>query len=693
MNRNSAPNIEGEPSVTGGGLPSPEASGVALRASLAVLANSYPITVHDLDGKVVFANQQYHAAFGTIDGLVLEPTIRIRLALGQQWSGQLRHNGRLTNTTASMLPASNGTAERIMCVHHDITEQTSEREALQRSAERMQHILAMSTDLYWEQDEHRRFTLITGRPDWVSGKAQQWIGKVSTQIPEATLVDSGNDLAGHLNRIRDREPIRDVVLRVRDEGAPEGVRWLKIYGEPFFDAHGKFKGYRGIGTDISAQEHQRQDLLLHKGVDRLTGLRNKPQALAVLERMMKDSPDKALSLVMLDIDGFRNYEDAVGHKQSNAMLQRMATSLLGALSPGDFVARTGDHEFAIVRPTCAELQCLEGLLHGVKECLAELALDSGSGVPPCTLSIGVASCPADGAAAHDLMRNAELALLTTRQRGGNSTTVYDKRFRTNLMRQHRAVRGVSEALREGQLFMVYQPVVNPSTRDIIGAEALLRWRHPEMGDLSPGFFIEALNNKVLAGRVGQFVMNEVVRQAAQWRADGVKVGRVAFNVMEADFTAQGFAGRLEDSMKRWGALPEDICVEVTEGMFLGTESASIIKEIAALADMGVEVAFDDFGTGFASLAHLRLPTSRIKIDRSFVSNLTTNLVDREIVTAVVNMGRAIGKAVTAEGIETPAQRDALLAIGCDSHQGFLYSKGIEAHEIQGFVSRFESERV
>lgn len=214
-----------------------------------------------------------------------------------------------------------------------------------------------------------------------------------------------------------------------------------------------------------------------------------------------------------------------------------------------------------------------------------------------------------------------------------------------------------------------------------------------MGDLSPGFFIEALNNKVLAGRVGQFVMNEVVRQAAQWRADGVKVGRVAFNVMEADFTAQGFAGRLEDSMKRWGALPEDICVEVTEGMFLGTESASIIKEIAALADMGVEVAFDDFGTGFASLAHLRLPTSRIKIDRSFVSNLTTNLVDREIVTAVVNMGRAIGKAVTAEGIETPAQRDALLAIGCDSHQGFLYSKGIEAHEIQGFVSRFESERV
>lgn len=238
--------------------------------------------------------------------------------------------------------------------------------------------------------------------------------------------------------------------------------------------------------------------------------------------------------------------------------------------------------------------------------------------------------------------------------------------------------------------MVYQPVVNPKTRCTVGAEALLRWRHPELGVLSPGFFIEALADEVLAGQVGHFVMNDVVRQAALWRQEGVRVGRVAFNVMEADFHNPGFTARLSNSMSRWGALPEDICVEVTEGMFLGADSASIIEEIRSLAGFGVEVAFDDFGTGYASLAHLRLPTSRIKIDRSFVSNLTANLVDREIVAAVVGMGRAIGKAVTAEGIETPEQRDTLLELGCDSHQGFLYSKGIEASEIPAFVSRFEA---
>lgn len=268
-----------------------------------------------------------------------------------------------------------------------------------------------------------------------------------------------------------------------------------------------------------------------------------------------------------------------------------------------------------------------------------------------------------------------------RSRGESSTSV---------LRQGSAVRNLAQALREGQLFMVYQPVVNPRLRSAVGVEALLRWRHPDLGVLAPGFFIDALSDEQLASQVGYFVMNEAVRQAAQWREQGVRVGRVAFNVMEADFQMPGFTTRLSTSMSRWGALPEDLCVEVTEGMFLGSDSASIIEEIRSLARFGVEVAFDDFGTGFASLSHLRLPTSRIKIDRSFVSNLTANLIDREIVAAVVSMGKAIGKAVTAEGIETPEQRDTLLALGCDTHQGFLYSKGIAAEEIPGFVSRFEA---
>lgn len=265
-----------------------------------------------------------------------------------------------------------------------------------------------------------------------------------------------------------------------------------------------------------------------------------------------------------------------------------------------------------------------------------------------------------------------------------------KEANTNVLRKGSAIRNLAEGLRGGQLFMVYQPVVNPRMRSMVGVEALLRWRHPELGVLAPGFFIEALSDELLAAQVGYFVMNEVVRQAAMWRKQGVPVGRVAFNVMEADFQTPGFTTRLANSMNRWGALPEDICVEVTEGMFLGADSVSIIEEIQSLAHFGVEVAFDDFGTGYASLAHLRLPTSRIKIDRSFVSNLTANLIDREIVTAVVSMGRAIGKAVTAEGIETPEQRDTLLNIGCETHQGYLYSKGIPADEIPGFVSRFEA---
>lgn len=281
-----------------------------------------------------------------------------------------------------------------------------------------------------------------------------------------------------------------------------------------------------------------------------------------------------------------------------------------------------------------------------------------------------------------------------KQLASHETQVPDRRGRretsSSVLRQGSTVRNLAQALREDELFMVYQPVVNPKMRTAVGVEALLRWRHPELGVLSPGFFFDALNDDLLASQVGYFVMNNVVRQAALWRNQGIRVGRVAFNVMEADFHTPGFTTRLATSMSRWGALPEDICVEVTEGMFLGADSASIIKEIRSLASFGVEVAFDDFGTGYASLSHLRLPTSRIKIDRSFVSNLTTNLIDREIVTAVVSMGKAIGKAVTAEGIETPEQRDTLLALGCDTHQGFLYSKGIEADEIPGFVSRFEA---
>lgn len=253
-------------------------------------------------------------------------------------------------------------------------------------------------------------------------------------------------------------------------------------------------------------------------------------------------------------------------------------------------------------------------------------------------------------------------------------------------------RSVESALLQNSLLLHYQPVVSLTRSRVVGMEALLRWNHPTLGVLAPGHFACAFENPRLAAKIGLFVLKRAVVQAQQWLAERLPFGRLAINVVAADFACGHFADQVLDSLASHGVGTKRFALEVTEGVFLDSADGQVSAGLRTLHDAGVEIAFDDFGTGFASLTHLKSDSiDRLKIDRSFVDGLGRNRADASIVAAIVQLGRNLGKAITAEGVETAEQIDLLRGMGCDEFQGYALARPMPAADVPAFVSQFDTE--
>lgn len=253
-------------------------------------------------------------------------------------------------------------------------------------------------------------------------------------------------------------------------------------------------------------------------------------------------------------------------------------------------------------------------------------------------------------------------------------------------------RAVESALLQNSLLLHYQPVVSLARNRVVGVEALLRWNHPTLGVLAPGQFACAFNNPRLAAKIGLFVVKRAIVQAQHWLAQRVPFGRLAVNVVAADFASGHFAEHVLDSLASHGVAAQRFALEVTEGVFLDSVDGQVFAGLRTLHDAGVEIAFDDFGTGFASLTHLKSDSiDRLKIDRSFVDGLGRNRADASIVAAIVQLGRNLGKAITAEGVETREQIDLLRGMGCDEFQGYALARPMPAAEVPAFIAHFDAD--
>jgi EAL domain-containing protein (putative c-di-GMP-specific phosphodiesterase class I) len=304
----------------------------------------------------------------------------------------------------------------------------------------------------------------------------------------------------------------------------------------------------------------------------------------------------------------------------------------------------------------------------------------------CTISLGLTIFPDDATKPSDLLKNADLALYRAKERGRDRYELFTGEMRTSIESSYQLHHDVQQALATGAFCLAYQPIVSASGSQRVSFEALLRWNHPERGLLLPAAFEEVFDDPKVASQIGRQVIDRAICQAAAWERSGLEFGRIAVNVTSADFALGGFAEYVDSKLREHGVSPERLCIEVTERVFLGRSADGVAAALQKLHDMGVEIALDDFGTGFASLSHLKkLPIDRLKVDCSFVRDMETNPDNMAIVRTITHLGQSLGIKVTAEGVETPSQVTLLRAMGCDTMQGYLFSKPMDAAQVEAYL--------
>jgi diguanylate cyclase (GGDEF)-like protein/PAS domain S-box-containing protein len=457
-------------------------------------------------------------------------------------------------------------------------------------------------------------------------------------------------------------------------------RWVEGRAEVFRDRTGQPRIAVGTVQDITERKFAAQRIEQLAFYDALTGLPNRvlfmervQQALVAAERQ-----SQRVALLYLDIDRFKEINDAEGHKAGDRVLTEVARRLHAVVGPQALAARLSSDEFGVLLTEDDEAGT-KRLMSAIHRALATKTRQYAEAVPA---AIGVAYYPDDAATAQDLLAHAEIAMRQAKARG-TKHYFYKKQHGESQRRRYALARALERALAAGELGLHYQPQVSVHDGRLSGVEALARWHDPQRGWISPAEFIPVAESHGLIREVGRLALREAAAQAAAWRAAGTPLpGRIAVNVSARQFDNGGFFEDTLAVVREAGATPADIELEITEtGLMRDPQHA--VDLTRALAGAGFTIAVDDFGTGYSSLVQLkRLPVGKLKIDMSLVRDMLTDKSDHAIVETIVAMGRSLGIATVAEGVESTGQAEALCQIGCSYVQGYLFSRPLSADDFE-----------
>ena len=427
--------------------------------------------------------------------------------------------------------------------------------------------------------------------------------------------------------------------------------------------------------DLTDKLHDQQRIEQLAYSDALTGL---PNRLRLTERIefalaLARRDSSSFALLFLDLDRFKHINDSLGHHFGDRVLMEVSERLKGCLREVDTVARLGGDEFVMLLHE-ADARGAEFTARRILESLA-LPFALGALNFSVTASIGVAMYPNDGVTLDDLVKHADTAMYRVKERGRGSFRFYKPQMNVDLLSRMKLDHAMRLALANGAFKLHYQPQVELGSTAIIGAEALIRWGDPEMGDMSPAQFIPVAEESGFIVALGDWVLAEAVRQGAQWYRAGHPT-TVSINVSALQFQQVSFVERVAGVLAGAGLPAEYLELELTESILLRDADEALLR-LRALARLGVLLAIDDFGTGYSSLGYLkRFPIRKLKIDRSFIKGLPEDESDVGIARAIIHLGKALRLGIIAEGVETEAQRRFLQAAGCDEFQGFLFSPAV-----------------
>jgi len=468
---------------------------------------------------------------------------------------------------------------------------------------------------------------------------------------------------------------------------------IALHVSPIRDEAGKVTGYVSVYSDISEKKQAEEWIWRQANFDLLTGLPNRHMFYERLEQeiLRTQRTGAPFALLFLDLDNFKEVNDSLGHDMGDMLLKETADRLLSCVRNTDTVghhnnvSRMGGDEFTIVLSNLKDMHNIEQIVQRILDRLSE-PFKLGTEAVSVSASIGITLCPNDANDAETLIKNADQTMYHAKNKGRNTYSYFTREMQVAAHKRREMITDLRIAIDEKQFRVVYQPIVDMQTGQIYKAEALIRWQHPEHGLISPVDFIPVAEETGAIVDIGDWVFYEVANQIAKWRQAIHEDFQISINKSPVQFHNKGRShAEWFDYLHQLGLPGESLVVEITEGLMLD-KNAIVSDKLLAFRDAGVQVAVDDFGTGYSSLSYLKkFDIDYIKIDKSFVQNLSIYSEDMVLCEAIIVMAHKLGLKVVAEGIETIEQRDLLIAIGCDFGQGYLFSRPVSSEDMEALV--------
>lgn len=560
------------------------------------------------------------------------------------------------------------------------------QEALRHADERFRSFAELSSDWYWEQDRHARYTRLSGGLLERTGfDPRQDIGLAGWEL---NGVESGEALwSAHRALLDARRPFRDFVYKRRNLAGE--LRYHSLSGQPVYDADGRFIGYRGIGRDVTERftAEQRIHRLAH--YDSLCGLPNRVLFHQYLEQALQRARRSGTSLAVLslDLDRFKNINDSFGHAAGDQVLREVAERLSQVARAPHAVARLSGDEFVVLSEGGDGPSGVSAFARALLQAVAQPYLVAGQ---ECHLSasMGISMYPQDSLDGPALLRDADTAMNRAKEKGKNSFQFYSAHMNAQAYERLALESRLRRAVERDELVLHYQPTVDLRTGRTLSVEALLRWPQADGRIIGPSAFIPVAEDCGLIEALGEWVLCEACMQAQAWRAAGLPPIRIAVNLSARQFMQEDLLTLVARVIAETRIEPALLEFEITESLMFGNpeHAAGLLH---ALKLMGVRLSLDDFGTGYSSLSYLkRFPFDCVKIDRSFIRDLPEDKDDAAITRAVIAMAHNLRMTVTAEGVENEAQLAFLRECGCDAAQGNHFSPpliadGFEALYVRG----------
>lgn len=564
--------------------------------------------------------------------------------------------------------------------------------ALRAANARHAAILHAIPDLLFELDSDGRYLdCHSPRPELLPAPPAALIGRTVAEVLP------GEGAAVCMSALREAEEEGFSTGRQFQLQLAKGESWFELSVARKADgAEGK-PGYIVLSRDITQRKEAEFRIHSLAYFDSLTGLPNRRSFIERLEREVQRARHEGsrLAVVFLDMDGFKNVNDTLGHPAGDLVLQGLADRLRKRLRPSDVLARQnareleaqlarlGGDEFTLLLPDLKHDEDAMVIASRIREDLVK-PFTLGDREVVLSASIGIAIHPDDGEDAETLLKHADTAMYHAKGEGGDNCQYYVRSMTEQAVRRMDMIGSLRRALENDQFFLVYQPQFEVATGGIHSVEALIRWSHPEYGLVSPARFIPLAEENGLIASIGEWVLRSACRQAARWQRDGLAL-RTAVNLSPLQFKAPGLLTSIRAILDETGLAPSLLELEITESGLMQNSDANLAT-LSALRDLGIRLGLDDFGTGYSSMSYLKqLPFTHIKVDQAFVQGLPDAADSLAIVKAIVSLARNLGFTVTGEGVETLDQASLLKSLGCEAMQGYFFSKPVAAEDIPAML--------